>query len=111
MKNKRNLKINGQTINAYGFGFDGCHKFYLIETPEDEETLMRYGYKLYDIMGLPQAWVDSCPLRFINSADLTKTFVPQFEPARFEGDWNIDPDTQQELDYMAWEQEMVNKED
>lgn len=99
--------INGQAITAYGFGFDGCHKFYLIENEDDERVLREYGYRLYSIDGLPRAWADSCPLRFIDAADLSKTYVSQFTPATFDG-WDIDPTLQQELDMLAQEQMEAN---
>lgn len=101
--------INGKAITAYGFAFDGCHKFYLIETPEDEAVLRGYGYELYDIDGLPRAWADSCPLRFIDKADLSEMVVPQCTPAIFEGDWDIDIRTMWELNAMRQEQEQANE--
>lgn len=101
--------INGTAITAYGFGFDGCHKFYLIETPEDEAVLRGYGYELYDIDGLPRAWADSCPLRFIEKADLSETVVPQCTPASFTGDWDIDMVTKLDLEELAHEQMACNE--
>ena len=104
------LYINNKKIDAYGFAFDGCHKFYLIENNEQAELLEKYGYNLYLIDGLPRAWADSCSLRFIEKADLSEAVVAQFEPARFEGDgWDIDPALQWELDELAAEQEEANK--
>ena len=102
------LTINDTVITAIGFAFDGCHKIYLLENEKDCEKMHDYGYDLYLIEGLPQAWADSCPLRFIESADLTTTYVRQFEPAFFEG-WNIDPQLQAELDEMAQEQLEANE--
>lgn len=101
--------INDQTVTAYGFGFDGCHKFYLVETGEDESTLRNYGYKIYRIDDLPRAWADSCPLRFIDKADLSETVVPQCTPAYFTGDWDIDAGTQWELEALALEQIEANE--
>ena len=103
--------INGQEITAYGFAFDGCHKFYLIETPEESEEMYNLDYRLYAIDGLPRAWADSCPLRFISSADLTKNYVPQCTPAHFDGDWDIDVMLKWELDELEREQIEANKED
>lgn len=97
------LYINGKRIDAYGFAFDGCHKFYLIENDDQAKMLDGYGYRLYLIEGLPRAWADSCPLRFIEKADFSETVVGQCEPAVFEG-WNIDKGLQQELDWLAEEQ-------
>ena len=101
--------INGQQVTAYGFGFDGCHKFYLIENEDDCKTLRKYGYDLYEIDGLPRAWADSCPLRFIDSADLTRSWVPQCTPAYFTGDWDIDMVTKLDLEELAHEQMACNE--
>ena len=101
------LYINDKLITAYGFAFDGCHKFYLIESEEQAFELNELGYNLYLIEGLPAAWADSCPLRFIEKADLSETIVGQCEPAWFDG-WNIDAATQAVLDDIAAEQEEVN---
>ena len=35
------LKINGKPVTATEFAYDGCHKMYLINSPEDRQT-MRY---------------------------------------------------------------------
>lgn len=102
------LTINDTVITAIGFAFDGCHKIYLLEDEHDCEKMLDYGYSLYLIEGLPEAWLDSCPLRFIESADLTTTYVRQFEPAFFKG-WNIDQQLQAELDEMAQEQLEANE--
>lgn len=106
----KDLRINGLQITASGFGFDGCHKFYLIESPDDAQMLSDYDYQLYLIDSLPQMWAGSCPLRFINSADLTTCYVPQFEPAYFEGDWLIDEQLRKELDELAAEQIAANND-
>lgn len=95
--------INGQKVTAIGFAFDGCHKFYLLENEADCKKLEGYGYNLYAIAGLPRAWADSCPLRFIESADLTKQYVGQGEPAHFEG-WFIEPGLKWELEALEQEQ-------
>lgn len=102
------LTINDTVITAIGFAFDGCHKIYLLENEKDCEKMHDYGYDLYLIEGLPEAWLHTCSLRFIESADLTTTYVRQFEPAFFKG-WNIDPQLQAELDEMAQEQLEANE--
>lgn len=61
------MKINGKEITAKAFAFDGCHKIYLVETVEDDETLREYGYDIYEISGIKQAYEDSCSLRFIQT--------------------------------------------
>lgn len=100
-------QINDHVITQDMFAFDGCHKFYLIETPEDERTLRDYGYEIYPIDYLPLAWNDSCPLRFILSADLDTTYVGQGEPAWFTG-WPIEKSLQRDLDELARLQEHDN---
>ena len=102
--------INGLFVSAFAFAFDGCHKIYLVEDDYDYNKMRSLGYAIYDIEELPMAWVDTCPLRFINSADLNRTYVPQCTPAHFEG-WNIDIKTKLELDELEWEQLEANKED
>lgn len=98
-------EINNTPITQDRFAFDGCHKFYLIDTKDDEKTLRGYGYRIYPITDLPMAWDDSCPLRFIMSADLTTSYVDQGEPAWFYG-WDIDWALQNSLDELAALQEM-----
>ena len=81
------LKINGQPVEATHFAFDGCHKIYLINSPEDMATMEGFGYArsgielgssgIYPIQMLPTVWANSCQLRFINRANL-ETVVPQF---------------------------------
>lgn len=100
--------INDIEITAYAFGFDGCHKFYLVENEEDQRRLEDLDYTIYKIDDLPRAWADSCPLRFIDSADLTRVFVPQCEPAEFVG-WDIDDALKSELYWLAEEQRGVNE--
>lgn len=99
--------INGTEVTAYGFAFDGCHKFYLIENDNERRELEGYGYRIYKIEDLPLAWCDSCPLRFILSADLKTVYVAQCEPAEFDG-WDMTPDLEQNLEWLANEQRMAN---
>ena len=81
------LKINGVTMRATEFAYDLCHKIYLIETPEDRERLMDYGYSEDDgtilpTSELPRAWRETCPLRFISPADVSfPDYVEQGEDA------------------------------
>ena len=101
--------INGVETTAYCFAFDGCHKFYLIDNEKQRRELEDCGYDIYRIKDLPIAWVDSCPLRFIMSADLTRQYVPQFEPAHFRG-WNVSPYLQRQLDWLEEDQRTANGE-
>ena len=101
--------INGKEITAKLFAFDGCHKIYLLDESQYDE-FKALGYRIYVIDGLPTVWTDTCPLRFIDSGDLSESIVAQFEPATFEG-WEIDKELQFELDEMAREQRIANEEE
>ena len=66
-------------MNPRGFLYDGCHKIWLIRDTADMEDMRTAGWSdtdMYDIHGLPQAWEDSCPLRFIQTGDLNDV-IPQ----------------------------------
>lgn len=78
------MKINGEIVNGNKFAYDGCHKIYIIEDLEDEKQALNYDYNIYDIKDLEDTFNYSCPLRFIHNWKLTKTYVSQFENARFE---------------------------
>ncbi len=70
-------KIN--KIKGLGFGYDGCHKIYILETEEDIKEAKETGYdKVYDMSELLEIYNNSCPLRFINNWKLDKTFIEQF---------------------------------
>lgn len=75
--------INGEIVEASHFAWDGCHKIYLINTNADRSLMDSYGWSNSDyfpIEKLPQAWEDSCSLRFISWADLTlPNLVNQFD--------------------------------
>jgi hypothetical protein len=77
------MKINGQTTTAKEFAFDGCHKIYLIETPEDREEA-KCGYHILPISSLREAFNNSCGLQFISNWRLSKRYVDQFEEVCFE---------------------------
>lgn len=78
------MKINGMPITASKFAFDGCHKIYLIETPEEEARLEGLGYNILPIKDLQETYEDSCSLRFISDSALTTEFARQFEDAVFD---------------------------
>jgi hypothetical protein len=77
------LVINNETVAATHFAWDGCHKIYLIKTASDRSLMDSYGWEsgaYHPIWELPQAWEDSCSLRFISWADLTlPNLVNQFD--------------------------------
>ena len=61
------------------FAYDGCHKCYIIETEEDKKGMTEFGYDVLPIIDLANTFNNSCPLRFIDNASLTKAIVPQCE--------------------------------
>jgi hypothetical protein len=78
--------VNGIEIHAKEFGYDGCHKIYLIESEADKKKLIEYGYDILPIAELKNAFENSCGLEFISNASLTTQFVTQFEEdVKFEG--------------------------
>ena len=76
--------VNGEKIIGTSFAYDGCHKIYICEDPEDRKMMVEYGYELYPLKDLKDAYESSCSLRFIENAKLTKTYVAQFEEAVFD---------------------------
>lgn len=78
------MKINNQEVVGEMFAYDGCHKIYVIEDAEDRRDAIEYGYKVFPIDELEDAFDNSCELRFIHNWKLDKAYVPQFEEAHFE---------------------------
>lgn len=78
------MKINGIEVLGDTFAYDDCHRIYICECQSDEEEAVKYGYKIYPIEVVDEAWENSCSLRFINNWALDKTYVAQFEDAEFE---------------------------
>lgn len=68
------LLINGKVVKgATHFAYDGCHKIYLIRTTTEFADMLGAGYgqdDIFPVSQLPQAWEDSCALKFISPADL-----------------------------------------
>ena len=68
------LIINGTAyLNPKGFIADRCHKIWLIRDEADMADMRTAGWTdadVSDIHDLPEAWMDSCPLRFIQTGDL-----------------------------------------
>lgn len=74
------LKVNSVDVShCKGFAYDGCHKIYLVETDADIQEATRFGYMpLHTMDELEKAFVESCPLRFIDWWNLDKSsVVPQ----------------------------------
>ena len=81
------MKINGKQVIGNKFAYDGCHKIYILEDKEDIEDMKNKGYNendIHDIKDIEKIYKSSCSLRFIENWKLTKTYVSQFENARFE---------------------------
>ena len=74
------MKIGKYKTKAKEFFFDGCHKIYLIETPQDKKVFLSRDWEesdIYPIDQLIEIYRNSCPLKFIDTCKL-KTIVPQF---------------------------------
>lgn len=81
---KKDIKtVSGRNVDKYThFLFDGCHKFYLLESGTLTKNLKDSGWEqkdVYPIDVLPDMYSESCPLRFISEAETFKYFVPQFQ--------------------------------
>lgn len=75
------MVISGKKVTQKWFLFDGCHKFYLLDSNKYTEDIKARGYSdtdIYPIEELPYAFYNSCPLRFIENWSDFKTIVPQF---------------------------------
>lgn len=79
MDTEYTVKINGRTIDADRFGWDRCHKIYLITTDKGFDDMVEYGYYLYSVENLQECWDLSCNLRFINDADTLESYVSQMD--------------------------------
>ena len=83
------MKINGKEVTAEKFAFEGCHKIYIIDTPEEEAQALKYGYNIYPIEEIREAYEGSCSLKFISNWPLDDnnfvSYVAQFEKATFKG--------------------------
>ena len=71
------VEINDVRIWADEFAWDTCHKIYIITDQESRDELVGYGYDIFPITELEQAWDASCGLRFISEANLNATYVTQ----------------------------------
>lgn len=80
---EKKVYVNGKQVKGIGFIWDGCHKIYIIQTPEELEESKLYGYTMddfYIMERLKEIYEKSCPLRFIESFDLQnmKVYAPQY---------------------------------
>lgn len=78
------MNINGHEITAKQFAYDGCHKIYLLENKSEVNEAREYGYNIFPISELKNAYDGSCGLRFISGWQPDfKQYVPQFDDAVF----------------------------
>lgn len=61
------------------FAYEGCHKIYVLKNKKEIEEAKELDYKIFPIEELEEVYYNSCSLRFINSWDLDKVFIKQFE--------------------------------
>ena len=73
------MKINGIEVKGKSFAYDECHKIYILEKKYQEAEAIKIGYNILSIDRLEETYNKSCPLKFINSWDLKKQYVAQFE--------------------------------
>ena len=76
---KKLLKVGRWSMkNALGFGYDGCHKIYVAESPAEIHSLKSLGFEICPMGELEKRFVESCLLRFISWEDDAKPdIVPQ----------------------------------
>lgn len=66
------LTINGKPLKAEYFAYDGCHKIYLCNTPDEVTEMSDLEYTIYHVSRLPRVWEGTCWLRFISPASLDR---------------------------------------
>ena len=86
------MKINGETIKAEEFAYDGCHKIYLIEDKQDREEAS-CGYDILPISELEYTFNKSCGLQFISNWKLSKSYADQFQADVWFEDWPVQPES------------------
>lgn len=72
--------VNGKYVyHCIGFVTDGCHKIYVCENQAQFDKMKEFGYEeLCPMSALERTFDSSCPLRFIDWADLrSPEIVPQ----------------------------------
>lgn len=79
---KKLLKIGKWSMkNALGFGYDGCHKIYVAESPAEIHSLKSLGYRILPMSEIERTFAESCYLRFISWDDVQRpNIVPQCTP-------------------------------
>lgn len=78
--NKNKAETENKIIYGSEFFYDGCHKFYIIESEKDKLEMFDKGWSeddIYPIESLPGLFESSCGLEFINNVSLDREYVPQ----------------------------------
>lgn len=78
------MKINDIEITDKFFAYDGCHKIYILENENEMKEAQEIGYSIFPIENIKDCYFASCPLRFIDSWNFSRRYVPQCEDAIFE---------------------------
>jgi hypothetical protein len=73
------MTINHKETKAEHFAYDGCHKIYLLETPEDVLEARLEDWDIRPISSLRETYNQSCGLQFISNWKLDTSYVEQFE--------------------------------
>lgn len=74
------MLISGKKVKQEYVLFDGCHKFYLIDSKKITKDMKDRGYcqsDIFPIDDLPYEFYNSCSLRFIQIWNGLRTIVPQ----------------------------------
>ena len=101
-------------VLASMFGYDSCHKIYLITNSKDESEALDAGYELWGVDNLPTVWDATCPLRFIQFWDvenLKGNLVPQYFDAKIERvgtDTVISFDQDLGEEYNSWMEDWID---
>lgn len=78
------MKCNRKIIKGNCFVWDGCHKIYVLQTPEEVQEALNDGLIIHPIKELPEIYRRSCSLRFISYWDVSKPYIcPQGVKASF----------------------------
>ena len=78
------MKCNRKIIKGNCFVWDGCHKIYVLQTPEEVQEASNDGFIIHPIKDLPEIYRRSCSLRCMSYWDVAKPYIcPQGVKASF----------------------------
>ena len=80
--NGKEVKVN-ETVANTKFSYEGCHKIYICETPEEEKRMVNLGYELIPLSEIEKVYSGSCDLKFISNSSLTTDYAKQSKEAIF----------------------------